>query len=78
MDRNDRALTPFGPYPPNQWLQPDTMLILRPEFECGLWMLLFDGFDLRTERFLKTACSSALALACRGRGSWALYPNRLR
>src|SRR3954465_956715 len=62
-----------GPLPPQDRLQPEPVLVEGPDLDRPTRVPLATLAHLRGQLFLYAACSSGLAaLACRGRGRWAL------
>src|SRR3954465_9240008 len=68
-----RPLPAGGPLPPQDRLQPEPVLVEGPDLDRPTRVPLATLAHLRGQLFLYAACSSGLAaLACRGRGRWAL------
>src|SRR5579884_469632 len=79
MNHHRRTLPPWGPHPPHNRFEPDTMLVHRPHLDLRLRMRLRQYRYLAFKLFLKAACSwGVAALSWRGRGVWLVQPMRRR
>jgi hypothetical protein len=72
------ALADRRPPPTQQWLEADPMLVDGPEFERRVREGGRNCSYKRADLFLKSACCSQSASACRGRGTCKLYLARTR
>src|SRR5512147_2363413 len=61
LDDRHRPLANRRPHPPDQRLEPNAMLIHRPQFHLGLWVSSGYCLDERADLFLKASCSSEAA-----------------
>lgn len=69
LHRGDGSLTNRRPDPPQDWFQPDPMLVGGPDFDAGVGKRDGDRLDQRPQLFLKVSCCSGSASACCGRGT---------
>lgn len=61
LDDRYRPLANRRSHPPDQRLEPNAMLIHRPQFHLGLWVSSGYRLDKRADLFLKASCSSEAA-----------------
>ena len=78
LDRCRWALPVEAPHFVQDRLQPDAVLVDRPELDARLGVRGRDRLDERAELFLNSACCSGSANTCRGRGLRRLTSRRTR
>ena len=78
LDRGDRSLPVETPDLLQDRLQPDAVLVGRPELDLGVGEGGGDGGDDRADLFLNAAWAPGSAETCRGRGVRRLPSRRTR
>ena len=76
LDDRLGALAPGAPDPAHDRLEPDAVLVGRPQLYGVLGIGVLERLDGRREVFLKAAWAVGSALAWRGRGTFAVQPKR--
>ena len=76
LDDRLGALAPGAPDPAHDRLEPQAVWVGRPQLYGVLWIGVLERLGGRREVFLKTAWAVGSASAWRGRGTFAVQPER--
>jgi hypothetical protein len=76
LDDGLRTLAAAAPDLPQDGLEPDAMLIHRPQLYHVLWVVGLERLDDGGELFLNAAWAAGSALGWRGRGTFGRMPRR--
>ena len=76
LDHRLGALPARTPHAAHDRLEPDAVLIGRPQLYPRVRVGLLEGLDNCREVFLKASCAAGAAFAWRGRGTLEVHPRR--